>query len=56
MGDNSILEPSKSDAKFCFNLDLAKWNIFHICSADNLEQMVQWLKVRELAIHSFLKD
>ena len=54
--DNSILEPSKSDTIFCFSLDLAKWNTFHICSADNLEQMAQWLKVRELTIHSFLKD
>lgn len=54
--DNSTLEPSKSETKFCFNLELTKWNIFHIHSADNLEQMAQWLEVRErLAKELFLE-
>ena len=53
---NSTLEPSKSETEFCFNLDLSKWNIFHIHSADNLEQMDQWLEVRERISNQFFSE
>lgn len=54
--DNSTLELSRSENELCFNFDLSKWNIFHIHSADNLEQMVQWLEVRERISSQFFSQ
>lgn len=52
----STLEPSKFETEFCFNLDLSNWDIFHIHSTDNLEQMAQWLEVRERISNQFFSE
>lgn len=54
--DNSTLELSKSEIGICFSLDLSKWNIFHIHSADNLEQIAQRLEIRERDSNQFSSE